>query len=53
MGLASVLVVLAMLLAGLAAFIWPLAFEPWRGKLIAGALFCYFLSLLVNAGLKL
>ena len=53
MGLGPVFIVLAMLLFGLAAFLWPPAIEPYRVRLIAAGLMCWALSLLVGGGLRL
>jgi hypothetical protein len=52
MGLGSILIVLAMLLFGLAAFLWPPLVDPWRLRMIAAGLMCWTLSLLVG-GLRL
>lgn len=40
-----ILLVLACLLFGLAAFGWPAPVEPYRTKIIAAGLFCWTLSL--------
>jgi hypothetical protein len=39
-----VLMILAIVLFGFAAFAWPVPFEPWRTRLIAAGLFCWALS---------
>jgi hypothetical protein len=39
-----ILVVLALVFFGIAAFAWPVPFEPWRTKLIAAGLFAWLLS---------
>ena len=48
MGLGPILMVLAMLLFLLAAFLWPPAIEPYRVRMIAAGLMCWTLSLLVG-----
>ena len=53
MGLGPILLVLAMLLFGLAAFLWHVAIEPWRTRFIAAGLFSWTLSLLISGGLRL
>ena len=37
-------VVIAMVLFGIAAFAWPVPFEPWRLKIVACGLFFWTLS---------
>lgn len=53
MSIAIILIVLALVLFGLAAFLWQPPAEPYRFRLVAAGLFFWVLYILVQAGLKL